>query len=125
MKTHVTLVAAFNIGFGFLGVFIAIIVFVVLFGAGIISGDPEAFAITSTVGTAVSSFLIVLSIPSIIGGFGLLRYRPWARILVIIVACLNLINIPFGTALGIYELWVLLHEKTAQLFYPESSTRAT
>ena len=35
------------------------------------------------------------------GGIYLLKYRPWARILLLVLGFLNLIEIPFGTALGI------------------------
>jgi hypothetical protein len=41
-------------------------------------------------------------------GWGLLQREPWARMLTIVLAFLALFNIPFGTALGIYTLWVLL-----------------
>jgi hypothetical protein len=41
-------------------------------------------------------------------GWGLLQRDPWARILTIILAFLSLFNVPFGTAVGIYSLWVLL-----------------
>jgi zinc ribbon protein len=41
-------------------------------------------------------------------GWGLLQREPWARIFTIVLAFLSLFNIPFGTALGIYSLWVLL-----------------
>jgi hypothetical protein len=41
-------------------------------------------------------------------GWGLLTWQPWARILAIVFGCIALIHIPFGTALGIYTLWVLL-----------------
>ena len=34
--------------------------------------------------------------------------EPWARVLALILAFLDLINVPFGTALGVYTLWVLL-----------------
>lgn len=40
-------------------------------------------------------------------GFGLLNRRPWGRIVAIIAAILALLKFPFGTALGIYTLWVL------------------
>jgi hypothetical protein len=40
-------------------------------------------------------------------GYALLTRRPWGRVLAIIVAVLSLIKMPFGTALGIYTLWVL------------------
>ena len=41
-------------------------------------------------------------------GWGLLQREPWARMLTLIVAFISLFNVPFGTALGIYSLWVLL-----------------
>ena len=41
-------------------------------------------------------------------GWGLLQREPWARILSLIMGFLALLNIPFGTALGVYTLWVLL-----------------
>jgi len=33
---------------------------------------------------------------------------PWARMLAIVLGCISLIHFPFGTALGIYTLWVLV-----------------
>jgi hypothetical protein len=44
---------------------------------------------------------------ALIAGYGLLQRRPWGRVVAIIAAILALIKIPFGTALGIYTLWVL------------------
>jgi len=41
-------------------------------------------------------------------GWGLLQRESWARALTLVLAFLALFNIPFGTALGIYTLWVLL-----------------
>ena len=116
MERHVTLVAVINIAFGFLGIFLGLFIFVVLIGAGVLSHDPEAMKITTIVGVAIASFLILTSIPEIIGGFGLLKRRPWARVLVLIIAVLDLMFIPIGTLIGVYELWVLLQEDTARLF---------
>jgi hypothetical protein len=62
------------------------------------------------------TFLVVLSLPGIIIGVGLLRLRPWARIAGIVVSMLSLIMIPFGTLLGAYGLWVLFSKDTEQLF---------
>jgi hypothetical protein len=120
MDKHVTFVAVLNIAFGFLGLFLATFLFVVIVGAGIISGDQEAMTITSIVGTALGSFLIITSLPEIIGGFGLLKRKAWARILILIVACLDLLWIPIGTIIGIYVLWVLLNEETVELFAKEN-----
>ncbi len=116
MEKHVTLVAVINIAFGFLGIFIGAVLLILLVGAGIISQDPEAFKITTIVGVSLGCFLIVISIPEIIGGFGLLKRKPWARVLILVIAVIDLMFIPIGTLIGIYELWVLLQEDTAKLF---------
>ena len=55
-----------------------------------------------------------------IGGIYLLKHRPWARILVLVLGFINLIEIPIGTALGIYTLWVLFKDETIKLFTPLS-----
>jgi len=50
-----------------------------------------------------------------LAGWGLLQREPWARMLTIVLAFLALFNIPFGTALGVYSLWVLLpHQSEAE-----------
>ena len=116
MDKHLTLVAALNIGFGALGLLIAGFLFVIIAGGGLISGDPEALTITMLVATAISLFVTITSVPEIIGGIGLLMRKPWSRILVLIIACLDLLNIPIGTAIGAYSIWVLLHEETVKLF---------
>jgi hypothetical protein len=55
-------------------------------------------------------FLGVFGVIHLLLAWGLYERQPWARVLAIVVACLALIRIPFGTALGIYTLWVLAPE---------------
>jgi hypothetical protein len=50
----------------------------------------------------------------IMAGWGLLERQPWARTLAIVLGCLNLISMPFGTALGVYTLWVLLPARSEE-----------
>lgn len=119
MKGHVTVVAALSIGFGALGIFIALIVFVAVVGGGVISGDPEAMSITAIVGTAVAGFIALISVPDIIAGIGLLKRKSWARILALIIACVDLIMIPIGTIIGAYCIWVLVQDDTVKLFQSE------
>ncbi len=57
---------------------------------------------------ALPWLLIVYATAKLATGFGLLDYAPWARSLAVAVCVLGLLNFPFGTALGIYGLWVLL-----------------
>jgi hypothetical protein len=45
--------------------------------------------------------------------WGLNERQPWARILAIVIGFLALLRPPFGTALGIYTLWVFLPSSSA------------
>ncbi|MBZ5565158.1 MAG: zinc ribbon domain-containing protein [Acidobacteriia bacterium] len=56
------------------------------------------------IGVLVAGFAIA----GVIAGWGLMSHAPWARMLAIVLGCISLIHIPFGTALGIYTLWVLV-----------------
>jgi hypothetical protein len=56
----------------------------------------------------MGGMFITIGIVGLIVGVGLLMRKSWARILAIVVGILGLIDVPFGTALGIYTLWVLL-----------------
>ena len=122
MEKHVTFVGALRIGLGTLGILAAMIVFAAVVGGGLISGDREAIRITAIVGPVVAFFLVLLSVPGIIGGIGLLKWKSWARFLVLILAVLDLFNIPIGTALGIYTIWVLMRDETVQLFAREDGS---
>src|SRR5262245_10798226 len=122
MQTHVKVLAVLHIVLGALGVLIGLGIFVLFGGiAGLVQmdHDPDAAFVVPMMG-AIGGFvlivLLVLSVPGIIAGAGLLSYQPWARILTIMLSILDLISIPFGTALGIYGLWVLFKPEGAQLF---------
>jgi hypothetical protein len=53
----------------------------------------------------------------IIAGYGLIQREPWARMLAIIMGVISLLEMPFGTALGIYTLWVLLPAKSEREYH--------
>ena len=54
-------------------------------------------------------------------GAVLRRYRPWARLLALGLAVINLVLFPFGTALGGYALWVLLKNDGRELYVSPSA----
>ena len=56
----------------------------------------------------ISIILLCKAALGIVAGVGILQRADWSRMLALIVGCISLINAPFGTALGIYTLWVLL-----------------
>lgn len=56
----------------------------------------------------IGVLLFATAVLGFLAGWGLLNYRPWARMLAVVLGVVALIHFPFGTALGIYTLWVLL-----------------
>ena len=117
MKQHVSFVGALHIGFGLLGLMGSLaILFGFKFLYEFVQDEPMAEQVLSFVGNTVALILIFFSSLGIIGGIGLFSYRPWARILVMIVSAMNCLNVPVGTAKGIYSIWVLMQPETIELF---------
>jgi zinc-ribbon domain len=85
-----------------------------IFGGGAWFLPPEVPGFVHGLLSAIGFIFLVGSIVGLITGWGLLQREPWARMLAIVVGCFSLINMPFGTALGIYTLWVLLPAKSEQ-----------
>jgi hypothetical protein len=116
MQQHVKVLGILYIAFSIIFLLIGIAVLIIVTGAGIASGDRQATLITGTVGVAICGFFVVMAIPGIITGIGLMKFRPWARIVGIILGALHIMNFPFGTALAVYAFWVLLNQETTALF---------
>jgi len=118
MEGHIKAVGALCIGLSVIAILVGGFIFVLLAGIGFAVHDGDASAVLSTIGFIIGAFLTIISIPGIIGGVGLLNRREWARILVIVISALHLINIPIGTIIGGYSIWVLVQPETVRLFNP-------
>jgi len=122
MAQHVKILAILHIVFGVMGVIAALAIFMFFGGlAGLVAlgghaGSVAAAPLLGGIGWLVSLALLALALPGVIAGVGLLGFRPWARILTIVLSAFDLFSVPLGTALGIYGLWVLLSNEAAQLF---------
>ena len=124
MELHVKVLAVLYIAYGAFGLVLSLLM---LFVFGDVTGlvdlaaveEPEALLtvpIIGVIGTFIIRFILALSVPRVVAGFGLVRRRPWARLLAIVLSVLSLVNFPFGTALGAYGLWVLLSKATGPVF---------
>ena len=121
MKQHVSLVGALHIGFGILGLLGALAVYFSFhFVFGFVEDVDIAEELISFLGNTLSLIILFFSALGIIGGIGLFTYKSWARILVMIVSAINCLNIPVGTAKGIYSIWVLMQPETIELFEEQS-----
>ena len=123
MASHVKILGILHIVFASLGIIAAIIVLLIFGGiAGMVGATnhtDDAFVavpMLGGIGAIIFIVILALSLPGLIAGIGLINFRPWARVLGIVISALDLISIPFGTALGIYGLWVLLSNQTEALF---------
>jgi hypothetical protein len=123
MAQHVKILGILHIVFGALCVFGGLICLAVMGGiAGIVGSSDQtqdaavAVPILAAIGAFVCILCLVVGLPGLIGGIGLLQFRSWARIMVIVLSALDLIHIPFGTVLGIYGFWVLLNPQTEAMF---------
>ncbi len=121
MAQHVKILGVLHIVFGAIGVFGAVIVLMIFGGISALvgmsdrAGDVPA-PIMGIIGGVVFVLVMALSLPGLIIGIGLVQFRPWARMAGIVLSALDLLSVPFGTALGIYGLWVLLNRETEQMF---------
>jgi hypothetical protein len=116
VKQHVKILAILYIALGALKVVAALVAFVVILAGGLLSGDQTALLATSIVAPVIALILLVLGIPGIVGGIGLVRGHSWAKYLVMFLAIFQLLDFPVGTTISLYTYWVLLHEESVGLF---------
>ncbi len=130
MASHIKAVGLLHVILGGLSLFGGLIVFVV-FGAlaGFMQFSDSsrdtavAVPVLGAIGTIIFLIVLLISIPGLIGGIGLMRMAPWSRVFMIVISALDLLHVPLGTALGIYGLWVLTKPETEALMRG-SKTRA-
>jgi hypothetical protein len=137
MEKHITLTGVLNIvyrglhvflaiGLFFLGIFFKDFLWAILQMADAPMHDVpfEIFDLIPMILIPVSIFMMTISVAGVAGGIGLLRHREWGRIVLMVVSFFNLLRIPFGTALGIYTLWVLMNDETIALMNPAQTAPA-
>jgi hypothetical protein len=129
MERHVRIIGLLYVFLGASLVLVGVGV-LFLFGGAALSGDGRSgsgvvIPLVGAVGGIVFLLLSLLSIPAIVAGVGLLRHRPWARIVTILLSGFVLFVpfltgfaqfTPLSTVLGLYSLWVLLSKRTEPLF---------
>ena len=117
MNTQVKIVGWLWIVNGMLSILMTIIGLTIINWPGTINSPQDSLLAS----TGTLCFFLPGIIAYIVAGYGLLKYKGWARILAIILAILNLILFPIGTALGIYTLVIMFNEETKTLFRGEGT----
>ena len=116
IDTHVRVAAWLHIALGALWVCIWGLLGLSFGAFGAIAGaaahGPGALVLAWIAGFGVVLLLFLLAFPvlEIVGGVMLLSGSTAGRVITILFSVLELINVPFGTVVGIYSLWALLRE---------------
>jgi hypothetical protein len=132
MVRHIDLLARLQKIWGALSLVAGLAILIQAFGALalMLSGRPGApqTGLAAGLTTALFFFFAVGAIVwggvHIYDGIGLRRRRPWARLVALTLAVINLFFLPFGTALAGYAFWVLLTDETRRIFYPAAQRPA-
>jgi len=95
---------------------LAMVLFVnAIFEAVAHSGQPQAnfpIGVIQSVISVIGAVFMAMASVGIFAGWGVFKLLPWGRIVAIVLSFpVMIISIPFGTALGIYTLWVLLPDE--------------
>jgi hypothetical protein len=75
-------------------------------------GGPPAFL--RPLLSMIAILLLAKAALGIATGWGLMQRESWARMLAIVLGVISLFNLPLGTAIGIYTLWVLVSPNAGQ-----------
>jgi hypothetical protein len=75
-----------------------------------------AASLTAATFTIFALIAVVWGVAHVAVGVLVRRRRHWSRLGAILLGCVDLLLLPYGTALGIYALWVLLREDSKRLF---------
>jgi len=130
VQEHVRLLALFWLAFAAFNTVAAVAVYIV---ANVIFANMHQFGAPEGPPEFVRPLLgvisVVLAAKSALGfltGWGLLQREKWARVLALVLGFISLFtNIPFGTALGVYTMWVLLPAESEREYDALAEARAT
>jgi hypothetical protein len=86
-------------------------------------GGQFAVEVTAAAFTILGLIAIVWGVAHVAIGMLLKRRTHSARMLTLMLGAVDLLMLPYGTALGCYALWVLLHEEGKKLFQPGLTDR--
>lgn len=127
MERHVTVLGILSSVWGALAALVGLSLLLLAAGALAIllgpDGDAVGFAAGLTAGTfaATGVFALLWGGVHLWSAMLLRRRQAGGRILALALAVVNLLVLPFGTALGIYALWVLLSHDGRRLFEPAAA----
>ncbi len=122
MRRHVELVGLLYFVWGALFVLLGVAFLAFAFGTAAVAttGDPDrrfAAGMTAAAFGVLAALSLIWAFVHIWDAVAVRHGRHLARAVAMVLAVLNLVLLPIGTAIGIYSLWVLTQDETRPLFY--------
>lgn len=104
---HVRILGWLHIALGVIDLLIGMAAFGLLSGIGVLSGDVHAFGTLSLIGSFAGAMMLLMALPNLLCGLGLLRnWGGWVIVLAVILGIFNLTHFPVGTAIALYTFWI-------------------
>jgi hypothetical protein len=122
MTAHVDLLGILFVIWGVLTALVGVstlalgVAAVALITGGSRGGGSFAAGLTAAAFTTLAIMAMIWGAGHVVVGVPLRRRKPWARLVALMLGSIDLVLLPYGTALGVYALWVLLNEKGKALF---------
>ena len=124
MKRHADFLSVLYLAWGAIFTIVGLAGLALTAGAIAIARDSGPVRVGSDLAASLTAVTLgVLAVIALLWGVlhlwlgaALRRYQPWARLLSLGLAVINLVLFPFGTALGGYALWVLLTDEGRRLY---------
>jgi hypothetical protein len=92
MRKHVRILGWLQIGLGILDLLLGLMAFGLLSGIGIVSGDLTAIGVLSVIGGFAGAFMLLMALPNLLCGIGLLaNWGGWVIVLAVVLGFLNLL----------------------------------
>jgi hypothetical protein len=130
VERHVTLLSILTGLWGALSILLGASMLLLAAGALAMTVGPEAESVGLAAGITAGAFALIAVFSLLWGALHLWaamllrRHRPLGRVLTLGLSVPNLLVLPFGTALGVYALWILLTNEARRLFEPVSAVQA-
>ncbi len=130
MRKHLELAGLLYFVWGALFVLLGICFLALAFGTAAIMtssvGDRRfAAGVTAATFAALAALALIWGLLHIWDAVAVRHCKDSGRAVAIVLAVLNLFFLPFGTALGVYALWVLTQDETRPLFDQARALRAS
>ncbi len=124
MERHIRILAILSRLWGALAAVVGVSMFLLSLGAASLLLAPQGSAVGFAAGLTAGMFAMASVVALLWGGASLWsgqlmsRHEPLGRTLGLALGVVNLLVLPFGTALGAYALWVLMAHEGRRYFVP-------